>query len=143
SSSSSTLMAAAGAWRRAVDGNSVGVALLVLVALGSLGLGPATIRPSPCASRQPLPVEEVSAGTGGSTLGFSVMIICFLGVFSFFSAFSIAAAAALAAFRSAQRSANTETKWKRGLRNAVAEEKENVVARKREIRNDARRITTV
>ena len=140
SSSSSILMAAAGAWRSAVGGNSVLAGAVAFGDFDAFDFGEATMTPSPGASRQPFPEGEASAGAGGSTWDFSVMINCFFGVFSFLSA---SALAAFAAFRSAQRSVITDTKLKRGFKNTIADEKENFVARKSETRNEARRTTIV
>ena len=84
----------------------------------------------------PLPGAAIFAGrngvTGATTLpfaraeasgfsafsstrfGFSVMIVCFLGVFSFLSS-GCCAASARSAFHSAQRSEMVEMKWTRRL----------------------------
>ena len=82
------------------------------------------------------------AAVSSTRFGLSVMIVCFLGVFSFLTS-GCCAARARSTFHSAQRSEMVEMKWNRGFRNCATQANENVVLRSSETRKLVIRMTTV
>src|SRR5262249_31392668 len=74
--------------------------------------------------------------------GFSVTIVCFFSVFSFFGS-GCCAARARCVFHSVQRWDMLETSRKRGFRNFATHEKEKVVARRSDMRKLLVKTTSV
>src|SRR5262245_9184844 len=133
-------MAAGGACSNAVDGYSVDVVDVAGVAppfrLDSTDRVVSAAAAAAAATTGSCRGSFLNPASCSTLRGFSVMIVCFLSVFSFFGSDSrIARSRARCACHSDHRSDRLETKRKRGFKNDTAPAKENVVERNSDTRN--------
>src|SRR5262249_26556771 len=120
-------MAAAGARSNVVEGNSLGLISLFLLFVEAAAAGLALRAAGAVATTGWMRDGGANTSSAGSStcLGFSVIMVCFLSVFSFFGSGS-RAARARSAFHSAHLSEREETNLRRGLRNCASQAKVNV-----------------